>query len=354
MKIHQWLPGLATGDAISNYAVSLQKIIKVWGYEGEIFSPGRHITQDVRPLCKDWETYSDFSSKDNIVIYHFSIGSPLSERFRTIPDKKILIYHNITPEKYFRSINPEKALALYNGREELRALRDVPRLALGVSEYNRMELEEMRYKNTGVLPLILDIDGLSCEPDKKILDLYNDDWINILFVGRITPNKKIEDVIKVFYYYKKSINPKSRLFIVGSFVGMHKYMEYLRALTLELGISSVIFPGHVTMQGLTAYYRLSDVFLCMSEHEGFCIPLLESMHFEIPVIAYSAAAIPETLGGSGVLVYEKDYQKIAELIDVVLRNKQNIIEEQKKRLRDFSRDVIAEKAYSILYDFIFS
>lgn len=352
--VHQWLAGFATGDAISNYALSLQKIARGWGYESEIFCPVRHISPHVQTFCKDWERYPEYANSDNVVIYHFSVGSPLSNSFRTIPDKKILIYHNITPDRYFRAVNPEKALALYQGRQELQALREVPQLALAVSEYNKQELEEMGYKNTGVIPLILDSNELEISPKKELMDLYRDDWINILFVGRITPNKKIDDVIKVFYYYKNTINPRSRLFIVGSFVGMHKYMECLRALTLEMDLPHVIFPGHVTAQELVTYYKLSSLFLCMSEHEGFCMPLLESMYFGIPVIAYAAAAIPETLGGSGVLVYEKDFPHIAELIDVVLCQKDFIIEGQKKRLKDFSREKIADEFHSMLYNFIFS
>lgn len=354
MQIHQWLPGFASGDAISNYAIALQRIIKGWGYESEIFCPGRHVSPKVRSLCKDWETYPDYSNSQNIVIYHFSIGSPLSERFKTLPDKKVLIYHNITPDKYFRQINAEKALVLYQGREELRTLRDVPQLALADSEYNRLELEEWGYKNTGVVPPFLDFDGLNSKPLKKVLNQYRDDWINILFVGRVTPNKKIEDIIKVFYYYKNAVNPKSRLFIVGSFVGMEKYCSFLRALALELNLPNVILTGHVTTPELVAYYKLASLFLCMSEHEGFCIPLVESMYFGIPIIAYAAAAVPWTLGGSGVLVYEKDFPMIAELIDVVLHNKEEIVSGQKQRLKDFSKERVASEFHSILYNFIFS
>lgn len=357
MEANQWLPGFASGDAISNDALVLQDVIKSRGCKSEIFCPNRHVSPKVRSLCKDWEIYPDYSSKENIVIYHFSIGSPLSERFKTIPDKKVLIYHNITPDKYFNSINAEKALVLYQGRKELQTLKDVPQLALADSEYNRKELEEWGYKNTAVLYPFLDYSGLKTNPCKKILNQYRDRWVNILFVGRITPNKKIEDVIKIFYYYKNSVNPKSRLFIVGSFVGMEKYCSYLRALVLELNLSNVIFTGHVTTKELVAYYNLSNLFLCMSEHEGFCIPLVESMYFNVPIIAFNAAAVPYTLGGSGILVSEKDFPKIAELINMVLDKddlRRSIIKNQEKRLGEFSRDKIAEQLHSILYTFNFS
>lgn len=338
MEIHQWLPGFTSGDAISNYAIVLQKIIRDWGYNSEILCPGRHVSPKVRSLCKDWEKYADYSSPENIVIYHFSIGSKLSQAFRTIPDKKFLIYHNITPDKYFRSINAEKALVLYQGREELKDLHNVAQFAVADSEYNRLELEEWGYPNTGVLFPLIDFNGLSGKPNRAIMGRYRDDWTNILFVGRVTPNKKIEDVIKVYYYYKNTVNSKSRLFIVGTWTGMERYWDYLRAIVLELDLGSVVFAGHVQLAELIAYYRLADIFLCMSEHEGFGIPLVESMYFGIPIIAYKAAAVPYTLGGSGALVEGKDYPKIAELIDVILtqdRLREQIIREERKRLEDF-------------------
>jgi glycosyltransferase involved in cell wall biosynthesis len=357
LGVHQWLPGFTSGDAISNDAIVLQEVIREKGYKSEIFCPSRHVSPKVRNLCHDIDSYREYSNPNNIVIYHFSIGSPLSEGYQAIPDKKIIIYHNITPDHYFRSINAEKALVLYQGRRELQTLCNVSALALADSEYNRIELEEWGYKNTKVLPPFIDFEGLAKKPDQKTLNRYDDDWTNLIFVGRITPNKKIEDVIKVFYYYKNTINPKSRLFIVGSFVGMEKYCSYLRALTLELNLQNVILTGHVTTEELVAYYKLSDVFVCMSEHEGFCIPLVESMYYGVPIIAFSAAAIPYTLNGTGVLVTKKDFQYIAELIDLINTNtdmKKEIIGKQNVRLNDFSKEKITEDFYSILYNFNFS
>ena len=338
MEIHQWLPGFTSGDAISNYALGLQKIIRGWGYKSEILSPFRHVSPKVRNLCQPWENYSDYSNSSNIVIYHFSIGSPLSNAFKSIPDKKFLVYHNITPDKYFRGINEEKALVLFQGRQELQELSGVRQAAVADSEYNRQELAAWGYRSTGVVPPLLDFTGLAQKPQRAIVSKYRDNWTNIIFVSRLVPNKKIEDIIKVFYYYKKAVNPQSRLFLVGSYVGMEKYCAYLRALALELGLRDVVFTGHVTLPQLVAYYRIADLFLCMSEHEGFGIPLVESMYFGVPIVAYNAAAVPYTLGGSGVLVDEKDYPRIAELMDVILREekvKRKIVDVQKISLGDF-------------------
>ena len=345
MQIHQWLPGFTSGDAISNYALGLQKIIRKWGFQSEIFCPGRHVSPKVRNLCQEWDGYQQYSSKDNIVIYHFSIGSPLSKIFKIIPDKKFLIYHNITPDKYFRGINEEKALVLYQGRQELKELSVIPEIAVADSEYNRLELVDWGYKNTGVVAPLLDFSGLAQKPDRGLGKKYHDSWSNIIYVSRVAPNKKIEDVIKTFYYYKTSINPQSRLFIVGSHVGMERYCAYLRALTLDLNLRDVVFTGHVTLPQLLAYYKAADLFLCMSEHEGFGIPLVESMYFDIPIIAYAVAAVPDTLGNSGILVYKKDFPKIAELIDVVLKSadvRQKVLAVQKERFQNFTHDHIEQ------------
>ena len=353
--IHQWLPGFTRGDAISNYALAMQKILKNWGYDSFIFCPEKYVSPEMQGLCKDWSLYSNYSNSRNIVLYHFSVGSLLSNGFKTIPDKKVLIYHNITPEKYFRTINIDKALVLRQGRKELKELSKVPRLSLADSEYNRIELKENGYSNTGVLYPIINLNTLKDNPNKNIIKSYKDNWTNILFVGRLVPNKKIEDVIKCFFYYKNTVNSKSRLFIVGSFVGMERYYAYLRALLLELNLNDVIFTGHIQHDELIAYYKLADVFLCMSEHEGFCIPLVESMFLKVPIIAYKAAAVSHTLNGSGILVDNKRYPEIAELIEVVTKNngvKKDILRKQTDRLNDFSLSAIEKQLKKYLKELL--
>lgn len=345
--VHQLLPGFIDGDAISNEAVEIQRIIQSWGYESKIFTINKHTSPMVRHLCLDYTEHEKISNSGNVIIYHHSIGSVLTQYFKNLPDKKILIYHNITPDKYFRNINTEKATVLHQGRKQLEDLAGVPDISLADSQYNCQELIDLGYKNTHVLPIILNFKKLAEAPKKKILNKYRDKLLNFLFVGRITPNKKIEDVIKVFYYFKETVNISSRLFIVGSFVGMERYYDYLRALTLELNLTNVVFTGHVALPELLAYYKLADVFVCMSEHEGFCIPLVESMYFGIPIVAYRAAAVPYTLGKSGILVDEKDYSKIAELIDVMFTQnglRQKVIQNQKKRLLDYDISKL-EKAF---------
>ncbi len=335
-QINQILPSFKRGDAIGNEVLGIRKILRSSGYSSDIYvehMPSRY-TRGVR----SYTDYARVSSPSNVLIYHYAIGSGISRYVKTLPDKKILIYHNITPYKYFLGVNDHLAYILKNGREELAYLHDYIDLALGDSYYNKIELDEMGYKKTDVLPLIIDYSNYALSPNPQVTDEYNDGYVNILFVGRISPNKCHEDLIKVFYCYKKFVNDKSRLLIVGSSSGAEIYEQMVKKLVRELKLDDVVFAGPVDQKSLIAYYKLADLFLCMSEHEGFCVPLIESMYFEVPIIAYKAAAVPWTLGDTAITVAEKSYMDIAWLMDAVLSDeklKRKIIDGQTRRLKDF-------------------
>ncbi|MGB3907934.1 MAG: glycosyltransferase [Methanomethylovorans sp.] len=332
MEIHQILPTLSPGDAIGNEVVLIRDVLKSWGYKSEIFAINVH--QSMKALY--YLEHKKISSEKNILIYHLAIGSDISKYVMSVPDRKILLYHNITPPHFFYNINDNLAMVLQNGRNELKLLADKIDIALGDSEYNRLELEKMGYPETGVLPLIIDFSKYD-RPNTKIISEYDDGWTNILFVGRIAPNKKQEDVIKCFYYYK-AINPNSRLFLVGGFNGSEVYYNYLQDLIDHLKIKDIHLVGKVDFADLISYYKLADIFLCMSEHEGFCVPLIESMHFGVPIIAYNSTAIPYTMNGTSILVNKKCYPEIAEMINLVLTDKNlrdRIIKKQTLRLKNF-------------------
>jgi glycosyltransferase involved in cell wall biosynthesis len=237
------------------------------------------------------------------------------------------------------------------GRDELRNLTNCS-LCIGDSEYNRRELIEYGFneERSDVLPIFLhyeNYDGVDI--NDELYNRFNDGNINILFVGRVAPNKKIEDIIKAFGALKR-IYKRSRLVIVGAKF-LNKYDNKLKNLVRNLNLTDVYFTDRVSLSDLKTYYRLATVFLCMSEHEGFCVPLIESMYFKIPIIAYNSSAIPYTLGNSGILVNKKNYLEIAELIQIVvednkLRNK--IIKNQDKRLDYFKRDNVEKQMKKII------
>lgn len=341
-KINQILPTISYGDAISNHVLEIKKILISWGYESEIYA------QHIHPKLKgDVEVFTEYqnSSCDNILLFHYSIGSEITDFVRSLPDKKILIYHNITPYSYFHGINDTLVNLLKDGKRELGSFSDEVVLALGDSEYNREELESLGFKNTGVLPIIIDFDKYAQKPTQKILDKFNDEHSNILFVGRISPNKKQEDIIKMFYFYKTHIDPKARLFLVGSYEGLEKYHEQLINLIKELNLNDVLITGKVDFKDLLSHYKVADVFISMSEHEGFCVPLLESMYFELPILAYNSTAIPYTLDGAGVTFNQKRYEEVAEMCHVLISNRQirdQIINVQTNRLKMFEKSTIEQ------------
>ncbi len=339
--VHQWVAGASTGDAISSYALALQEMLRRWGFESDLFADFRHVSFDMRRNCRDVRSFPERPAEGTAVIYHFSVGSEVSERFLALPAgvTRILCYHNITPARYFRSLRRETAAVLEEGRRQLLQLAPAADLGLGVSAYNCGELREAGCANTAVVPLIWQRPDVSLPPDGGVLAAHDPRSVSWLFVGRVAPNKKLEDVIRAFYWYRKAVRKASRLFLVGSTAGMERYVSSLRALTVQLDLPDVHFAGHVTASQLVAYYRLARVFVCMSEHEGFCLPLLEAMAFDVPVLAYAAAAVPETVGSGGILFHRKDYRLVAELADLAAadgESREALVAAGRRRLDDFS------------------
>lgn len=351
MEIHQLLAGFRTGDAISNYVLELNSIFQEMGYKSNIYVVPEHVCTDLKKIGISYLKHKEVSSPENILIYHFSLGSKASDYFLKASDKKFLIYHNITPAKFFRLLDSQAAKVLDHGREELKELASVTESAIGVSEYNRRELQEAGFAKTAVLPLAISQNYLNTKPSKKILQKHNKKIKKIITVGRIAPNKKIEDIIKTFYFYKKTINPHSQLILIGGYEGTEKYHTYLKTLLMELDLKDVLFSKHIPLNELIAHYYTADAFLSMSEHEGFCLPLLEAMHFGLPVFAFNSSAISETLNNSGILILKKDFKTIAELIDKILDNeerKTKLIARQKQRVEEFNQHDLKQKLKNIL------
>ena len=352
-RIIQFTPSVSYGDAVSNDVFAMSDILTKRGYNNLIVAYGASKKVEDRVVL-----LQDFKSKPrDVFIYHMSIGSGLTEYVINAKVKhKIMVYHNITPAHFFNGI-PSVQVGCISGRAQLTELVDHIDFAICDSDYNKEELDILGYKNTVTLPIIFDdSDYKNTVPSEKLLKKYKDDgYTNILFVGRIAPNKKQEDVISSFHVYNKYINPKSRLILVGSSTSMENYKESLEDFIKEHNIENVIFPGHISFADILAYYKLADVFLCQSEHEGFCVPLLEAMVFDVPIIAYSSSAIPYTLGNSGIMFKQKDHRIVAELINLVVTDKEfreKIIEGQRKRLADFEINKVKSEFMDLIGPYI--
>jgi L-malate glycosyltransferase len=318
ISIHQVLATLGYGDAIGHEVLGIQRVLRGAGYQSEIFVE----TADHRlePQTRDYRELVDFSHRDHLLLHHFSLGSKASRTAYALPDRMALIYHNITPPEYFVGVHRRLARQTFRGRRELRAYADRCDLALGDSEFNRQDLDALGFPRTAVLPVVPDFSHLDRQPNWLVARDFDDAWTNIVFVGRVIANKKIEDVISWFHTYHTIFNPRSRLLLVGAQSGFERYVESLHQLVGRLGASHVHFVGHVSDEELVAFYEIADLFLCASEHEGFCVPIVEAFYKQVPVLAYAATAVPSTMDGAGVLFENRDPLHVAMLMDEIVSN----------------------------------
>lgn len=342
MEIHQFVPDFSYGDAIGNDALGIQSILKRWGFNSKIFSKSIHPRYQNK--AEYYLYYRYHHHPDNILIFHYSTWTELIDFLRDFPERKILIYHNITPAHWFEGVNQKVVERCRTGRQALSSLRGMFDLALGDSTYNKDELDDIGYPKTGVLPIIVDVS--KHQRNLKKIPIYPSSkrrFPTLLHVGRFAPNKRLEDIIKVFYFCKK-FSPRLRLLLVGSHYDTETYVNALKKLIKQLNLTDIIFPGHLSTQTLTEIYAHASAYLCMSEHEGFCVPLVESMFFGLPIVAYNAAAVPETLGDAGILFEKKDYPAIAEAVMELLENqdlRNHLVESGKRRLQAFTEASVA-------------
>jgi glycosyltransferase involved in cell wall biosynthesis len=315
-RVHQVLATLGYGDAIGHEVLGVQRVLRSAGYTSDIFVE----TADPRleHLTIDYREMVGAVTPADILIHHFSIGSRASRTAYALPGRMVLVYHNITPPEYFLDVHKDLVKLCFRGRRELTAYIDRCALAVGDSEYNRQELEALGFTSTGVLPVVPGFSHLDERPDRALAGEFDDGFVNVMFVGRVIPNKRFEDVIRAFHAYRTRHNPRSRLLLVGSYSGFDKYLAMLQTLISRLGTPDVHFLGHVSNEELSALYDVADLFLCASEHEGFCVPLIEAFYKRIPVMAYAATAVPATMDGGGVLYDNRDPLHVARIMEAIL------------------------------------
>jgi len=351
MIINQWVPAAHKGDAIGDSARHVRDLLRRLGHDSELYA----LTID-DALIGEVRNFSDPSAaRGDITILHYALPSPMTAAFRSLQGRRVLQYHNMTPPAFFAAYDPRLFRLALVGRQELSSLVGCVDVALGVSEYNRQELEELGFESTGVVPLAVDLGRLRNAAPRPSLDYaLDDELVNFLFVGRIAPNKRIEDYIKLAEHYKRYVDEYYRFIFVGRYDAVPRYYSTIRALMAEFRLlhARFIFTGPVPDEELAAYYRNAAVYISLSEHEGFCAPLLEAMAADVPVLAYSAAAVPETLGGAGVQFAPKDLEYAAELLGAVafdddLRAK--VISGQRRRLADFGDERIARDLAHLIH-----
>ncbi len=313
--VHQMVPDLAYGDAIGNEVLAMQKALRAWGFESDIFAA--HLDPRLAGRAEPAEAYARQARPDDVVLFHFSIGHPLADLVPGLPGRKVLRYHNITPARFLEGVSSQAAQRARMGREQLPRLASGVDLGLGVSAYNCAELTEAGCPRVAEVPILKDWASLRAAPDPLVLGRFTGTRANLLHVGRIAPNKRIEDLIKTQHFLSRLL-PGVRLLLVGGGAYRTAYGRGLRELVRELGTPGVYFSGHIPDSALTAYYQVADLYLCMSEHEGFCVPLVEAMHFGLPIVARAEAGVPGTLADGGVLLPDGDPLLAAETCAAIL------------------------------------
>ncbi len=346
-RIDQLLAGYADGDAISHMAVCLRRIFRDGGHPAEIYADMRCVSPSLRADCRPLAEYR--GAPEDICLHHYGIASPAAEVFLASPAARILVYHNITPADYFDGYDDGLRARLEEARARLPATARGAAAVWTVSRFNAAELAALGIANVRVLPLIFDPAPLDAAPEPLIMRKFSgprNRLKNILFVGRIAPNKRVEDLIQAFAWYHKALNPFSRLLLVGSNRSAPRYCTMLRMLAGDLDLPNVCFEGFAAAAGLAAYYRVADLYVCPSAHEGYCLPLLEAMHADVPVLARRAGGMPEALDGAGVLYADLSAPELAALMHRVLTDeplRQTVLAAQRARMRrEAARDLAAE------------
>jgi glycosyltransferase involved in cell wall biosynthesis len=348
--VNQWLAAAHRGDAIGDSARRMRGLLRSMGHASDIYA----LTVD-DDLRGDVLPFGDSGARrGDLTILHFAIPSPMTDALARLPHGRILQYHNVTPAAYFAPFDAALFRLMVIARRELASLVGKVDLALGVSEYNRQELEAMGFAPTGVLPLAVDIERLMhAEPRPALEQSLDDDFVNFLFVGRIAPNKKIEDHLRLAEHYKRYVDALYRFIFVGKYDAVPGYWASIRALLTEYRMldERFVFTGPVPDAELAVYYRKSAVYVSLSEHEGFCAPLVEAMATDLPILAYGAAAIPETLNGAGVQFTPKDLEYAAELMGTLAFDddlRARVIAGQRRRLADFGDERIERQLRAVI------
>ena len=283
---------------------------------------------------------------DEVLAVHVSMGNGSLDEVRELASRRIVVYHNITPPEFFAGISEANKRSAELGREQLARYAKTAELGIGDSDFNRAELASIGFARTAVVPILIDWSAYEAAPDPAVTRLLADERTDILVVGQILPQKAVHDVIAAFARYHE-LDRSSRLHLVGSTVMSGGYLERLNADVSRLGLDGAVrFAGSVPMEALVAYYRGASALLTLSDHEGFCVPLVEAMRFELPIVAHAAAAIPETLGEAGLLLERKSPDDVAAALDRVVHDadlRAELRGKERERLAEFSPERVGTR-----------
>ena len=341
MEIHQFIPTLAAGDAIGSHTLGVQEALRSAGHRSDLYADDVHPEMRGRAL-----PYGDYLRRrgdgPRWILFQMSTGSPITDFVLGAGDPVMIDYHNITPDRFFERWEPRAAANMRAARDDLRRLRPVTRFALADSSYNEADLHAEGFTATAVAPILLDFAAHAGPHDERLLSRLRHQagggtrW---LFVGRVAPNKCQHDIVAAFAAYRRLHDPAARLTLVGGGTAP-LYWGALERQIHDLGVGGAVeLTDAVSDAALRSHYRAADVFVCLSEHEGFNVPVLEAMHAGVPVVALAATAIPETVGDGGLLLTHKRPLVVAAAVHRVVTDpglRGRLVEAGHRRVEHFS------------------
>jgi glycosyltransferase involved in cell wall biosynthesis len=353
-RVHQFVPTFEPG-AVGHHIEAVRAMLHDHGIAGEVFAEHVHPTMQGRARRFDDYGAAFDATPDDLLVYHLAIGSVVGDFAASRPERLVVWYHNVTPPEYLRAWEPRAAPGVAWGLRQLAALAPRSAFAIADSHFNARDLERCGYADITVVPILLDTERFADTPDPEVMARLRAEQacggIDLLFVGRLAPNKCQYDLVKALAALRASADPMARLRLVGG-AELKPYESALRELADALGLADAVeITGSVSSHVLAAYYATADVFVSASEHEGFCVPLLEAMTHDVPVIAYAAAAVPETLGTGGLLLPDKAPALVAAAVARVTRDhdlRDALTTAGRHRLAAFAPEVVAQRLLTVL------
>lgn len=328
VAIHQLLPTLSPRDAVGNNTLELATLLRETGHESRIFAT--HIHPELSRQASHVDLLPD---DDSWLIYHHSIGSAAGDVFEQRAGRRILVYHNITPLELVERWAPEVGAEILLGREQTQRYASLTDIAVADSDYNRSELDALGYPRTITIPVMFEVGRLNGSTDHR-----PQSGTRLLFVGRLAPNKAQHELVAMLSFLRTTSDPDATLHLVGSRT-FGSYADALLDYIDDLGLGEAVFVHEgVTDAELAAHYGAADVFVCVSDHEGFCVPIIEAMHHGVPVVAFDSSAVGGTVGSGGLVLGSKSPDHVAGAVARVVDDaglRASMIEAGRRRAADF-------------------
>ena len=339
MIVHQFLSTFEPG-AVGMHTILARDALRAAGHTSDIWALQIHPAY----AHTGASLAESFAGPADLLVYQMAIGSSVAEIVRERTEPLVVNHHNLTPWRFLVGWEPAAAHGVALGIAQLHALATRAELGLAVSHYNEADLIEAGYRHTAVVPILVDLARFDAiRPDERVRRDGSTTW---LFVGRLARNKAQHDIVKALAAYRRFHDPDARLVLVGGGVD-EPYGRALRRFVHALELDdAVTFAGAATAEALAAHYAAADVLVVCSEHEGFCVPLLEAWHFQLPIVAYAAAAVPETLGDAGLLLGVKDPCTVANAVHHVVGDaalRRHLVAAGSARLRTFDPAVVGPR-----------